>query len=244
VADKENIEGNKKFPPIVRLLYPLYISTIQIIRTNPLFIRLLFKTRLPKGGKVSWDFTTSVLKHALKRTFHSNFGNDKSVLEIGVGQAALLCIYLFKKFGVISDGIDIIQERVNSSLFTAKYNSVNLRIWKSDFFEQVEKKYHLIFWNASYIPTSFGREQYLSGREGLGDQRAWDGGNDGTQTLQRFLEQAPLFLKPNGKIMLGVNRFYVSEKQVLRIVESHQLLLIKRITRPFNPSTVYIMRKK
>ena len=246
--DNKKTKGNF-IPKVVKLFYPLYIFVIQLIRTNPLLIKYLFKARLLKnrfckGGKVSWDFTTLTLKHALKQRLSHIQHTNISILEIGVGQAALLCIYLARKFGIKADGVDIIPQRVERSKQVVQYNSLDLRIWQSDFFQQVVDKYDLIFWNASYIPTSFGKHHQLTGRGDLGDQRAWDGGSDGTRAIQRFLTQAPSFLAPGGEILLGVNQFYVPEESISRLLQQTSLTLHERISRRFNPSVVYVLKNK
>ncbi len=91
---------------LIKLAYPIYLSIAQRIRTNHTLIRFLFKVRLPKKSNVSWDFTTLVLKHALAK----HISEDSKILEIGVGQAVLLSIFLMKKFNTSPDGTDIIPE--------------------------------------------------------------------------------------------------------------------------------------
>ncbi len=225
---------------VVKRLFPFYLPFAQFIRGHPLLIRYLFKVRLRKGDKVTWDFTTLVLKHALRKRVLKN----GSVLEIGVGQAALLSIYLARKFGIKADGVDIVADRVKRSKQVAQYNSIPIRIWQSDFFQHVDNTYDLIHWNASYIPTDFGKECNLTHREELGDSRAWDGGSDGTDAINRFLNQAPLYLTPGGEILLGVNRFYVPKERIIRIIQSSSLVVFDCISRPLNPSVVYVLRHK
>lgn len=224
-------------------LYPFYLSIARAIRRNRLLIRILFKVRLPRSDrrKISWDFTTIMMKHAIgKRITNAN----TSVLEIGVGQAALLCIYLVRTSGIQPDGVDIIADRVKQSHRIARYNSISLRLWQSDLFERVENKYDFIFWNASYIPTEFGKQYNLTHSSDLGDCRAWDGGSNGTDAIVRFLTQAPDYLTPQGEILLGVNRFYVPGETISRILKTTSLTLVDRISRMFNPSVVYVLHLK
>lgn len=228
------------FYSIVNLLYPLYLAIAKSIRTQPLLIRYLFKVRLHNEKNISWDFTTLILKRALRKRIKP----DMSVLEIGVGRAALLCIYLARSFNLKPDGVDIIPDRVESSLRIAQYNNTPLDIRQSNFFEQVEKKYDLIFWNASYIPTGFGTKHHLTLQDDLGDARAWDGGDHGADAIDRFLSQAPHFLTEKGEILLGVNHFHVPRENISLIIQKHSLSVIDVISRPFNPSLVYVLAKK
>ena len=224
----------------VRLLYPPYVSIAQRVRSNRLLTRCLFKARLPKGLKATWDFTTLVLRHALLQ--RRPVGTR--ALEVGVGQAALLPIYLARKLGVKADGVDVVADRVQSSRQVARYNSIALYIWQSDLFENVRDKYDLIFFNAAYIPTRFGQLQDITGRGQLDDARAWDGGPNGTDTITRFLAQSPHFLTFGGEILLGVNNFYVSDARISQIVQTSALVLVDRITVLLSPSTVYVLRHK
>lgn len=224
----------------VRLLYPLYVPINKRVRNNRLLIRYLFKAQLPKGLKATWDFTTLVLRHALLQRRPIGI----RVLEVGVGQAALLSIYLARKFGVKADGVDIIADRVRSSRRVAQYNSIALHIWQSDLFENIRGKYDLIFFNAAYIPTRFGELHDITGHYQLGDAQAWDGGAKGTDTIIRFMVQSPPFLMPGGEILLGVNNFYVSDAHISQTVQTSTLVLVDRITALLNPSTVYVLHHK
>jgi methylase of polypeptide subunit release factors len=225
---------------VVKRLFPFYLPLAQFIRGHPLLIRWLFKVHLRKSDRVTWDFTTLVLKYALRKRVLKN----GSVLEIGVGQAALLSIYMARTFGIKADGIDIVADRVKHSKQVARYNSIPIRIWQSDFFQHVDNTYDLIHWNASYIPTDFGKEYNLTHRVELGNSRAWDGGSDGTDAINRFLSQAPFYLTPDGEILLGVNRFYVPQERITRIIQNSSLVVSDCISRPLNPSLVYVLRHK
>lgn len=226
---------------MVKWAYPLYLFIIQPLRRHPLVIRCLFKVKLRKRDHATWDFTTLVLKYALRRCMREG---TAPVLEIGVGQAALLSLYLARKYNIFPDGIDIVPERVRASRDIACFNGFSLRVWESDLFREVTGKYGLIFWNAAYIPTFFGERHGLSDSLHTGDSRAWDGGGDGTEIIERFLLQAPGFLEPGGMVLLGVNRYYVSKLQIDGILRDTSLEIRECITRPLNPSAVYVIARR
>lgn len=226
--------------PVGRLLFPVYNAVARRLRTNPLLIRYLFRVRLPMGVRPSWDWTTLALRRALAARIVPGL----SVLEIGVGEGALLAIYLTRAHDAAPDGVDILMDRVRSSQIVAHRNSASLRIWQSDLFDNVEGTYDLVYFNAAYIPTEFGETQDLTRRGGFDDPRAWDGGSDGTETVVRFLAAAPQFLNPHGEALLGVNNFYVPDARMSEIIRASRLSLVKRYTIPLNPSSAYLLRRR
>lgn len=243
----ENSGGVVKRGIVKRLaewLYPLYLSVFHPIRRNHWLIRKIFGVRLEGGETVSWDFTTLALKRVLRQRIRFRGAGGLSVLEIGVGQGALLSIFLARGPGVYADGVDVAPERVSSSVRVCRYNGLPLRIWQSDFFEHVEGRYDVIFWNAAYIPTGFGERHGLTARPDTGDQRAWDGGGDGAESIGRFLARAGQSLKPEGEILLGFNRFHVSPGRIMEGLPSAGLAAAGQISTLLNPSMVLILRIK
>ena len=56
------------------------------------------------------------------------------------------------------------------------------------------KRYYIIF-NTPYLPV---KEQ--EGKEWI--EKAWSGGVDGRETIDRFLEEAQCFLNKNGRVLM------------------------------------------
>jgi methylase of polypeptide subunit release factors len=219
-------------------VYPLYFRLVQIPRENHAVIRLLFKVMVPKGMRVTWDFTDLALRRALKKYKPAS----GTALEIGTGMGAVLTNYLRSISSLKLDGVDLIAERVKSSQAVCDYSRSGARIWQSDLFQNVEGKYDLVFHNAAYMPKGLVKD-VLSGI-GRADDKFWDGGEDIASIISRFFAQAADHLNPGGTVMLGVNNFYVPDEKITDLIKAGPLMLIDRVTMPFNPSSAYVLRTK
>ena len=78
-----------------------------------------------------------------------------------------------------------------------KNNIKNLTIVEGDLFEPIGKeKFDLILFNTPYLPTD---------EIDLNDDllnKAWNGGEDGRETIDKFLNEVKKHLNPNGKVQL------------------------------------------
>ncbi|MDY6766055.1 MAG: HemK2/MTQ2 family protein methyltransferase [Candidatus Nanohaloarchaea archaeon] len=63
----------------------------------------------------------------------------------------------------------------------------------SDLFETVEDVFDLIAFNPPYVPSTPEEQEA---------ERSWAGGEDGRETVDRFIEAAPDFLTPEGTVLL------------------------------------------
>jgi release factor glutamine methyltransferase len=72
----------------------------------------------------------------------------------------------------------------------ARRNGLEMAVVHSDLFLDLTGRYDVIIFNPPYLP---GEEE--------GDiERSWAGGDDGSEVLERFLRDAPVFLEENGRI--------------------------------------------
>lgn len=215
------------------LAYPL----IRRLRGHPLAVRALFGVRLPPGLRVGYDTTTVALHRSLARRGRG----AASALEVGVGEAALLAVSFARRFGVAVDGVDLSAARVESSRRVAGHNRAAVRIWQSDLLDGVEGRYDLIFTNPPYVPTAAGRALDLTAAAGFDDDRVWDGGADGTAVIARLLAQAPAHLEAGGRLILGVQSFYVPDETVRRLAAAAGFEVVGRERPWLSPSVVWVL---
>lgn len=215
-------------------LYPL----IRWLRRRPLAVRWLFGVRLPPGTVADYDTTTLALRRSLARRGRG----ARSVLEVGIGQAALLAAFVARRFGVAVDGVDVSTQRVEGSRRVAALNRLPVRVWRSDLFSAVEGRYDLIFSNPPYVPTAAGRALDLTAAAGFDGDQVWDGGADGTEVLARLLAGAPARLAPSGRLLVGVQEHYVSDEAMRRLAGAAGLEVVSREQPALSPSVIWVLR--
>ncbi len=104
----------------------------------------------------------------------------------GTGFIGLHCA----KEGCSATAVDISPRAVNCARRNARENSLELEIFLSDLFLDVEGSFDLMVFNPPYVPDA------IQG----GVERSWAGGEDGVSVLERFLIQAPSHLNQGGRI--------------------------------------------
>lgn len=121
------------------------------------------------------------------------------ILEIGCGSGivALANARANPENRVV--GVDISPQAVRCAQENARRNGIpNATFHASDLFSHVEGRWDAILFNAPYLALE----------QEKGDapvERAWKGGKRGREVLDRFLEQAPLYLKSGGALLFIQN---------------------------------------
>ncbi|ADG13413.1 methylase [Methanocaldococcus infernus ME] len=118
----------------------------------------------------------------------------KRVLDVGTGTGILAIASALK--GGIVEGIDINPKAIELAKKNAKLNGVKVKFYLSNLFENVKGKYDVILFNPPYLPTEEDDkiEGYLN--------YAFDGGKEGREILDRFIDQVPNYLKEGGVVQL------------------------------------------
>jgi len=120
-----------------------------------------------------------------------------TLLDIGTGCGILALIAARKAKKVVAT--DINPNAVKCVKLNSKINKVSAKIEvrRGDLFQPIARneRFDVIVFNAPYLPSS-QREQ----RTWIG--RSWAGGPTGRQLIDRFILEAPHYLKSNGKILL------------------------------------------
>ncbi|MEM3730299.1 MAG: class I SAM-dependent methyltransferase [Candidatus Bathyarchaeia archaeon] len=119
------------------------------------------------------------------------------VLEMGTGCGILGILAAKKAFNVVA--VDINPHAVRCAKENAKLNKVSnkMHFVCGDLFTplKADEKFDLILFNPPYLPSEPDEnESWLV--------LAWSGGTTGRQTVERFIDEAPNYLKSGGAILL------------------------------------------
>ncbi|MCW4018455.1 MAG: class I SAM-dependent methyltransferase [Candidatus Bathyarchaeota archaeon] len=119
------------------------------------------------------------------------------VLDIGTGSGILGILAAKKALKVIA--VDINPHAVRCAAKNAKQNYASDKLFflQGDLFAPIAEtaKFDLILFNSPYLPSEEGEDEHWLGR-------AWAGGVTGRQVIDRFIKQAPPYLKREGEILL------------------------------------------
>lgn len=221
-------------------LHRLLRVPVQALRSRPAVIKRLFGAELPTGVEATFDTTTLALRRALKNRSH----RVTSALELGVGETALLSIFLARRSDARIDAIDLSTSRVKTARRVIAHNRLDIRVWQSDLFSAADSRYDLIYFNPPYVPTEAGRRMELTRRGRFDNDRVWDGGADGSEVISRFLIQLPDHLTANGRALIGVQDFYISKRRMRSLIDDQELEVEAVESGRINPSTVWVLRAR
>jgi len=139
-----------------------------------------------------WDNVYPVLEDTLLLAENIEIHSGDKVLEIGCGTGYVSITAALA--GAEVEGVDINPDAVELSTKNAMLNGVSARFFLSDIFEDVSGSYDVIMFNPPYLPS----EDF----EGDTFDKCWDGGNDGREATDRFLDGVCEHLNPDGRIYL------------------------------------------
>lgn len=132
---------------------------------------------------------------------------DDKVLEIGTG-TGIVSIYASLKCKSVTS-TDINPHALKCAENNVKLNNrKNVKIIESDLFENINEKYDLVLFNTPYLPVSM--EEHVDDDY----SKAWDGGENGREVIDRFIKEAPNYLRENGRIQLVQSSFSNNEKTI------------------------------
>lgn len=221
--------------------YKIYSVIIRPIRTNRLIHRCLFGYYPCHGSELHgayWDWTTIAMKRAIVKYINSN----TSHLDVGTGSVGCLAIYSCLRSNCSRvDAVDYMQEVLDSAKNCSGSLGLPVQFYWSDLFSNIKGRFDVITFNAPYIDKDTGV------RLGLFDNKAsevrFSGGTGGGKTIARFLCDAKNYMKDDGKILLGVCHYHISQSKMNDLILSSGLKLHERMQVIFMPSSVYILQK-
>lgn len=160
------------------------------------------------------------------------------VMEIGTGTGIIAILAAKKASRVIATDINphAIDCAVKNIVTNKTYN-VELR--KGDLFEPVKgEKFDLILFNTPYLPSSTDEEidEELNA--------AWNGGSDGREVINRFLEDFNDYLNPGGKVQLVQSSLSDNGKTLKKLEELGLKASITASERGFFEEIVVITAEK
>ncbi|MBA2851900.1 release factor glutamine methyltransferase [Methanococcus maripaludis] len=123
---------------------------------------------------------------------------NKTVLDVGTG-SGIQAINAVKQGALKVIGIDINPYAVECAKINSELNEIDskkLFFKTGDLFKNIDEKFDVILFNAPYLPTSDEEklEKYLN--------YAFDGGKDGREVLDKFLDEVANYLKKDGIIQI------------------------------------------
>ena len=140
------------------------------------------------------------------------FSKGKKVLDVGTG-CGIQAIVAAKSGAKEVVGIDKNPKAVENAKLNAKENNVDCNFFVSDLFSDVKEKFDLIVFNPPYLPTE--KEEKLGGEINL----AFDGGESGRETIDRFLKQYKRFLNKGGFALLLESSLSGIKGEILEEIE-------------------------
>ncbi|WP_415321016.1 methyltransferase [Candidatus Pelagibacter sp. Uisw_092] len=201
--------------------------------------KIIFKNKIHyKLWDGTWDLTSLVLKKTLDKHFKKSF---KNYLDIGCGHVALFGQYVKKKYP---------KTKVTSSekyprvIISARKNILankhQIKLVRSNLFENINSKFDLITANLPYVPKKIKHNI----KKGSVRYNSRYSGEDGTRLSKIFLKSAHKYLNKKGKIFFGVNCFYISQIKCLQMINHYKYRVIKIVSKNFNSAKVFIIEKK
>ncbi len=149
----------------------------------------------------------------------------KKCLDMGTGSGIIGRVMAESGAKVVSTDID--PEALEHAKRKAE-EGLAIEFVESDLFENIESGFDLIAFNPPYLP----------GREGLGEENVWRGGETGVELTLNFLETARNHLKDGGEVLLVAS----SRAELERLHEKFDLEIIQEKELWFE--TLYVLKLK
>lgn len=209
----------------------IYVGMLDVLRASNVVTAAIFGVKVwRKILKLNWDLTTIVLKKAIDKYC---IDAKKDILDMGCGHIAILSQYIKKRYATNTvSGVDIYQQLVDTASRNVKENGLDISILCSDLYSNVKGTYDCIVFNPPYIPVDSKEMAY---------PKTGYSGPDGTETMRRFLKESRPYLKEEGRILLGINCYYVPYKKAVGIIEEYGYRIEDVISRRFNTSRAFVI---
>ena len=145
-----------------------------------------------------------------------NYNAEISILDMGTGSGAiaLAMASVFKNAKI--DAVDFSDNALSLAKENAENLKLNINIFKSDWFENVENKYNLILTNPPYLTDKEVEESAPEVRK-FDPHSALASQDEGMYDLRKILSQASQYLKEGGIIVCecGLNQPQILAKEAV-----------------------------
>lgn len=159
-----------------------------------------YPTRRVRSGEYIFDVYEEVYEPAEDSfLFVDNLEVEAGelVLDLGTG-SGILAVLAAKTAGSVV-AVDLNPYAIRCAKENAKLNQImgKINFLQSDLFSafSVDTQFDVILFNAPYLPSEKGEEATWIGR-------SWAGGASGREVVDRFIVEAPRYLKLKGRILL------------------------------------------
>ena len=156
--------------------------------------------------------------------FAENLDVEKGSQVLGVGTGCgMLGVLAAEKAGNVV-AIDLNPYAVCCARENAALNNLRCKLAfiQTDLLTALNEsaRFDLILFNAPYLPAAECEAESWIGR-------SWTGGINGRQVIDRFISEAPLHLKPNGRILLMQSTLTNVEETISKFAEHNLKASIK-----------------
>ncbi len=110
----------------------------------------------------------------------------ESVLDMGTG-TGVLGVHAALRGGIVT-AVDVSEKALVCTEKNARLNCVQMTTIKSDLFEKISERFDVVLFNPPYLPNESWSKEDI-------EDKQWDGGRDGSETLRTFIRELPRHLR-------------------------------------------------
>ncbi len=167
------------------------------------------------------EISVEVLEDIIKSSLAKNF------LEIGAG-TGIVSISLAMNFENLSvDAVDISDKAIKNTKKNIQYHRLNnVKVFKSDLFDEVKERYDIIYSNPPYIKSS--ELSNLQRELNFEPKTALDGGADGLFFYKEIISRCDEFLKEKGHLVFEIG--YDQKKDLYNLLDKYNKFCIKDLS--------------
>jgi release factor glutamine methyltransferase len=161
------------------------------------------------------------------------------VLDVGAGCGVLGILAAKKASKVVA--IDLNPYAIRCARQNSEHNGVinKMDFIQSSLFTALLPKvlFDLILFNAPYLPSEKGESESWI-------ERAWAGGTNGREVVDKFISEVPIYLRPNGRILLMQSTLTGVEETIQKFADQNLGATIKAERKlPFFETLILIEAK-